>query len=342
MIADFGNDTIEAGSQAVGVEVVASGGNDVVNGSAFGDRRLAGVGNDVVHGGAGDDMLFGDTGADTLHGDAGNDVIYADAADSLGRRRLRRGLHDHRQRRDHRHGWPGDRVRHRPGRANNTITAAGMGEGANVFTGAGNDAVTGSDHDDVLWSMAGADTLLGGAGNDVLVGGTGADVLNGGAGNDRIYLNSGGGDDGAADTVIVSAGLADFMDDFTGSDIHMTALQTSFGALSITATNGNAIITIGGDQIVVIGQGGTMTTADFQFRPSPRKSTDAFDAAVSRSCGTCRRHRISLVLPYQRPRSRPARDLARSAAPRRQSCQERPHQRRGEECSHAAGIRAAG
>jgi Ca2+-binding RTX toxin-like protein len=51
-------------------------GDDILNGNEDNDVVAGGIGNDIVNGGSGDDTLFGDEGNDYLNGDAGNDRIY--------------------------------------------------------------------------------------------------------------------------------------------------------------------------------------------------------------------------------------------------------------------------
>src|SRR3984885_8249416 len=75
---------------------------------------------------------------------------------------------------------------------------------AQLFGGAGNDALTGGSGNDLLFGQAGndilngqggADLLFGGDGNDVLTGGTGNDQDFGEAGDDRMIWNPGDGSD---------------------------------------------------------------------------------------------------------------------------------------------------
>ena len=50
-------------------------GNDIVNGSGFGDVLLGGAGNDKISGKGGNDNLNGGGGIDKLYGGAGNDIL---------------------------------------------------------------------------------------------------------------------------------------------------------------------------------------------------------------------------------------------------------------------------
>lgn len=131
-------DTIGAGTDTlVRVEnIIASGQNDTISGTANLNRLEGGAGNDVIDGrggndtilgGTGDDEIFGGTGADKLVGGSGADELYG--------------------------GAQRDRL-----------------EG-----GAGDDIMVGGDDVDRLLGGDGADTLIGGAGTDFLFGGAGAD-----------------------------------------------------------------------------------------------------------------------------------------------------------------------
>lgn len=79
----------------------------------------------------------------------------------------------------------------------------------NIYTGDGNDTVTGNDLANEIWGGRGNDRILGnggnddlngGAGNDVLLGGIGNDTIRGGDGNDTITSGSG------RDTILGGAG----------------------------------------------------------------------------------------------------------------------------------------
>ncbi len=77
---------------------------------------------------------------------------------------------------------------------NDTITldeANGALPKANLFGGAGNDALTSGSGADLLFGQAGNDTLLGKGGADFLFGGAGDDILIGGTGNDQVFGQDG-------------------------------------------------------------------------------------------------------------------------------------------------------
>ncbi len=271
MLAGFGSDTINASTQTASVTVYAGGGNDVVTGGGFDDVLWAGVGNDTVVGGAGADIMIGDLGADSLSGGEGNDVIYMDGSDtyidggagadalyvtaSSGLTLDMAATHFE---------WVADFAG-----GNDTYNAAGQSVAATVYAGSGDDVIIGGAGNDFLWGEAGNEMISGGFGADVLVGGTGADWLWGATGTDVIYANSGGGGDGAVDTVVFDApGFGtDFVFDFEiGIDkLNMQGTGASAGTITINNVAGHAEVHVGSDLIVVVGAGATLTTADFLF-----------------------------------------------------------------------------
>lgn len=141
------------------------------------DALYGDVGNNNMSGAGGDDTLQGRSGNDTLDGGTGvNTLSYADRTASIG---VTVDLSS---------------------APNNGFTEVRIGDEidkvknfVNVVGGAGNDSLTGNDHDnkleggegaDALVGLIGADSLYGGLGDDTLAGGEGADVLDGGEGQD--------------------------------------------------------------------------------------------------------------------------------------------------------------
>ncbi len=142
-----------------------------------------------------------------------------------------------------------------------------------AYASGGTDIITGGSGNDFLWGEAGTDTITGNNGGDVLVGGTGADVMTGGAGIDVIYMNSGGGTDGALDRAVFGAGWGtDFVFDFVhGEDkIDLSSFGTNFATLSITndPSGSHAYIRIGaGTDLIVVANNvaGGFVDTDFVF-----------------------------------------------------------------------------
>ena len=271
MSAGFGDDNIDAATQAYGVEVYAGGGDDAIVGSAQADIVWAGVGNDSITGGAGDDLLIGDLGADSLSGGDGDDQLYVDAEDTvvdggagfdavyiaggagLSIDMAARGVE-----------WVADFSG-----GNDIFDGSGLTADMTAYAAGGTDAVTGGTGNDFLWGGAGDDTVTGNDGHDVLVGGDGSDTLYGGAGIDAIYANGGGGGDGAADVIVyASAGWGtDFVFDFEhGVDkFDLTGTGATFANLDIVSVDGHAYVTFGTDLIAVANAAGALDETDFTF-----------------------------------------------------------------------------
>ena len=72
----FGSDVINAASQTTGVEVYASGGNDLLSGGSGNDFLWGQDGRDTITGGIGNDALVGGLGSDRLTGGSGTDELY--------------------------------------------------------------------------------------------------------------------------------------------------------------------------------------------------------------------------------------------------------------------------
>ncbi|PAX08213.1 hypothetical protein CKY28_11630 [Sphingomonas lenta] len=107
----------------------------------------------------------------------------------------------------------------------------------------GADSLTGTTGRDVLSGLAGADTLSGGAGTDLVEGGAGADMLTGGADGDVFLFDAAGPG-------------TDRITDFAADDLLVTTA-------AIRDSNGDGVITFGGDRALDLAGGGkvVMTTA---------------------------------------------------------------------------------
>ncbi|WP_375511768.1 hypothetical protein [uncultured Nostoc sp.] len=93
----------------------------------------------------------------------------------------------------------------------NTIDLSGSDSDKVVFSGSGNDFVTGGNGNDYIDGGAGDDFVAGGDGEDTLDGGTGSDIGRGGGGDDFVVDGLSGNDiyDGGAgnDTIIGGPGI---------------------------------------------------------------------------------------------------------------------------------------
>ncbi len=150
---------------AIGSDLNALGGDDVL---------MGGLGNDTFYGDTGNDYLNGGAGSDILNGGAGNDYYVVDSL--------------------------GDQVVEASGEGVDSVAASvnyTLSDNVeNLYLSAGATVGTGNSGDNFLvgnqsWSNDRVGSILNGLdGNDVLRGGPRFDTLNGGAGDD--YLNGGG------------------------------------------------------------------------------------------------------------------------------------------------------
>jgi len=126
---------------------------------------------------------------------------------------------------------------------------------ADVLTGTDLDSVIlGLDGDDTLSGNGGSDRLEGGDGNDLLDGGSGRDTLNGGAGNNIFRFERGTG----LDTIVSRRAQGDVDTIEFGPGITASDLQVQLGngprPMEITGTTGYSqlILGIGGDDVFKI------------------------------------------------------------------------------------------
>lgn len=117
--------------------LIGSGFNDQLVGTAGANSIRAGGGSDLLYGGAGDDALYGDDGNDIIYGEQGRDTIYGGNGD--------------------------DRL-------------FGGGDSDRLWGDAGNDIIAAGDEGDVLEGGTGDDRLIGGEGGDSYVIGTKTDA----------------------------------------------------------------------------------------------------------------------------------------------------------------------
>jgi len=142
---------------------------------------------------------------------------------------------------------------------------------AQLFGGAGNDALTGGSGNDLLFGQAGndilngkggADLLFGGDGNDVLTGGTGNDQDFGEAGDDRMIWNPGDGSDlveggDGNDTAEVNGGngAENFTITANGTRVRFDRISPAPFSLDIGTTESLVLHANGGDDVITAGNG---------------------------------------------------------------------------------------
>lgn len=274
------------GTTGDGDYIVAMGGNDLVTGSQGADLVYGGSGNDTLSGGAGNDMLMGDSGDDVLIGGAGNDTLSGgadadrfDLADGFGNDLILGGEaasetsdtdvidatglggsvsvtftgNEAGTLTDGTSTATFSEIEEiRLGDAGNTLDASATDSGVQVWSGAGNDALTGGLGNDTLLAGGGADTLVGGAGDDLLALGT-ADGA-----QDSVIVADGGGSDiltgfeapvANGDGTYTAGDLLD-VGGLTDADGHPVNVHD----VTVSAQNGNAVLTFpDGTSLTLIG-----------------------------------------------------------------------------------------
>ncbi|WP_299969309.1 calcium-binding protein [uncultured Roseobacter sp.] len=121
--------------------------------------------------------------------------------------------------------------------------------------GAGADQMDGGEGSDTLVGNDGFDTLVGGAADDSLFGGAGNDLLTGGIGADVFIFELKDGSDT----------ITDFEDGI--DQIRLSGTGLSFTDLTIIGQSGDAMISFGTDNVIVVTNidHTILTEADFQF-----------------------------------------------------------------------------
>jgi Ca2+-binding RTX toxin-like protein len=271
-IGGSGNDTLIGNAIANGLN--GGAGHDALIGGMGADTLTGGAGADTLNGGDGNDRIYGAIHADRLYGGANDDTFVVFGADSLA---------------DLIAGGDGVDTIEAVGAVSVTLSSfnaaassieAWLGNGqailgtansdilnfsalqsvtgvAYIDTGAGNDALVGSDAAEYLRGGAGNDTMLGMGNGDVLDGGAGGDVLYGNDGNDRIYGAPGadrvyGGADDDTFVVFGADSLSDLIDGGAGTDTieavgsaSVTLSRFDAAASSIEAWDGNGQAILG-------------------------------------------------------------------------------------------------
>jgi Ca2+-binding RTX toxin-like protein len=219
---------------AVGIETVwGSIGADTLNGagSSVALTLIGQGGADIMTGGSGNDFLYFDS-SDTISGGSGTDwaVVFAGIG-AVTLNLTTTGFEN---------AWGSTSA--------DTLTAAGSSASVTLVGDAGNDVMTGGNVGDFLYGFSGSDTLNGGSGNDNLIGGADADtfVFAAGWGTDIVWDWQNGAE----------------QFDMRGSG------ATSFGNLTVNQNlsgSGNALVTFGGNQVLVIGGANQIDAGDFIF-----------------------------------------------------------------------------
>ncbi len=174
-----GNDLAFGGGDAD--EIHGDDGNDDLRGSTGNDTLYGGTGNDSLYGGGDNDLLHGGDGNDLLHTGPGDDTVFGGFGDDTfilsdghGSNGFTGGedptgtdidtINATTLTGDVTLSFTGDET----GTLTNGSVTATFSEIEAIVLGSGNDSVTGSSGDDVVFTGSGADTVTGGLGNDLI------------------------------------------------------------------------------------------------------------------------------------------------------------------------------
>jgi Ca2+-binding RTX toxin-like protein len=210
-----GADTVETAlslyTLADNVEVlVGTGTTQNLTGNAIDNVIIATDGEDTLDGAAGADSLYGGDGNDLYVNIDADDEIYEEADEGIDEVRTSIAaytLHDNVENLTGTSTSAGQELT--GNELDNIITGAdvastlsGMEGDDSIYAGDLDDSLVGGDGNDMLMGAEGADTMFGGDGTDLLFGGEGNDSVDGGAGADNIlgaegndYMNGGDGAD---------------------------------------------------------------------------------------------------------------------------------------------------
>lgn len=233
-------------------------GNDVLDGGAGNDTLYGGGGNDTLTGGAGGDLLVGGTGADALDGGDGVDTASWADSESGVTVWLYNGLTDG--------GALGDTIVNVENLIGSDHSDSLRGDfvGPNtIWGGGGDDYISPLYGDDIAYGEAGDDTIYDWVGNDLSDGGSGFDAVVYGfnfelTGGVTVDLGQAVQDNSAS-----GAGIDTFVSiEGVGGTIYADTLIGTANADYLwgfreegSGLNNDTISALGGDDLVIIGQG---------------------------------------------------------------------------------------
>jgi len=219
--------------------IVSASGDDRLIGSSKANHMNSGGGDDLVSGRAGRDVFNGASGDDVLIGGKGFDTaVFFGGMDAIVDLSV----------------------------AKRQDTGSGMDRLSGiecVYSGSGNDELSGNASGNGLYSGDGADLLSGRSGNDSLKGGDGDDTLWGGVGRDLLV-----GGSGLDQFVFGSRSGSDVVADFeVGIDrMAFTDGVANFAALRLMIVEGGVEILFTGGAITILGLTlSDISEADFDF-----------------------------------------------------------------------------
>jgi Ca2+-binding RTX toxin-like protein len=169
--------------------LASGGGNDIVFGDANDNWIDGGLGNDLIRSGDGDDYLKGSEGINLAYGHTGHNVIDGSGTVAPGSMTLAAYSWAEAMTIDLRLASGNARLTN-PQNSLISFTDDFVGI-AGVYSGGGNDTISGDEANNVFYGNGGDDLITGGGGNDQIKGGSGNDTLSGGDGNDILSGGSG-------------------------------------------------------------------------------------------------------------------------------------------------------
>ncbi len=144
--------------------------------------------------------------------------------------------------------------------AGRSITISSTTTIENLYTGDGNDNITGNSANNYLSGGRGNDVISSGAGNDIIDGGTGNDIMEGGVGADTFIIRK---ESNASDTIF------DFHPATENDVISLQGFDYNyrFSNLIITQSGSNTIVTLQNGQIITLNNvtASTLTASSFNF-----------------------------------------------------------------------------
>ncbi len=143
--------------------------------------------------------------------------------------------------------------------AGRTLTIGSATTIENIYTGDGNDTITGNGTDNILNGGRGNDIINGGGGNDTITGGMGNDTLTGSTGADIFVINK-------------ESGASDIVTDFSaasGDIISVQGFESTYGFANLvrTQSGSNALVTLQNGQTIALNNvtASALTAANFNF-----------------------------------------------------------------------------
>ncbi len=264
----FGADILNGGTSAM--TIYGNDGADTISGGSSddaiygGSSALSDNASNTLDGGAGNDKIYAGSAGDTLRGGLGNDTLYGGAGTDTAEYAIAMiaNLNSSLVTADGQDVLDIDTIEIlRAGSGADVITGADTGVLATIYSGAGNDILSGGALAETLYGEAGNDTLRGGSGVDTIYAGDGNDLIYGAiltANRDLIYGGNGTlGDSAGSDTL-------DFSDNANSalSIVVDMSTQTGITTAGTAKISGNTVATFYQIENITGGSGEDLITGD--------------------------------------------------------------------------------